>query len=163
MIAFNDARCYSQGMELHFSVHARLPELVSALGAFSSHFVAADESILIGTEFADGRTATTLSNSADQDAQTPMLTHGHSGGGPEYSSASYFLTPVPPAGPFSIIVCWPAAGIRECRIDLDSEPFLAAVRRAQVLWPRQPPSTWQPPRPTVPDLEPDGWFARVLA
>jgi hypothetical protein len=164
VIALSGARAYTQGIELFLRLHVRQPGAVSATAAFAGLHGGGSDQYLLGVEFADGRTATNIDDSpSDDNSTTAVLMSCGGGGSPDFSSHTYYLTPVPPPGRLSIIVAWPAAGIGEHRVELDAEPFRSAAERAQVLWPEQPTSTWNPPSSPRPDLAPGGWFAHALS
>ncbi len=46
--------------------------------------------------------------------------------------------PLPPDGPVTLVVSWPAQGIEEARAELDGAAIRAAAQRAVTLWPEGP-------------------------
>ncbi len=128
------------------------------------------EQLLLGLEFADGRTATNLGvrdrppgpvpHGGPDESQPVFATHGGSGGGRTYDQV-YWLTPRPPAGPLVVVCAWPAFGIQETRTVVAAEAFAAAGPGPQVLWPWEPEQD-RPAEPPEPVLPPGGWFADAV-
>ena len=76
--------------------------------------------------------------------------------------ASFFLAPLPPAGPLTVVCAWPAWGIAETTTVLDGDEIHAAAREVQVLWPLEPEDFSVPEPAPLPDLPAGSWFARAL-
>src|SRR3954451_3979970 len=125
-----------------------------------------DERLLLGVEYADGRTATSLTSDrpprfeADP-AQTDelLLRMGSGGGGGRSYDHELWLCPLPPAGPVIFVCRWPGFGITENQIELDGRQIVAAAERVQTLWPWEPRSIEPDPEPPEPQLPSEGWFA----
>ena len=126
-----------------------------------------DERLLLGVEYADGRTVTNFHSPgfrgvpADDDPDEPSLSPMGGGGGGRCFDQSFWLTPLPPAGPLVVVCAWSAFDIPESRTVVDGAAIAEAASRAVVLWPPSPPqdeAPVEPPEPRVPD---GGWFARV--
>jgi hypothetical protein len=47
----------------------------------------------------------------------------------------YWVWPLPPPGPLTFVVEWPAHGIAESRAELDTQPILDAAARAIQVFP----------------------------
>ncbi len=127
-----------------------------------------DERLLLGVEYADGRTATNFQSPgfrgmpADDDPYQPLLSPMGGGGGGRSFDQPFWLTPLPPAGPLVVVCAWSAFDIPESRTVLDGAAIVEAASRAVVLWPPSPPrdeAPVEPPEPRVPD---GGWFASVV-
>lgn len=125
-----------------------------------------DERFLLGVEYPDGRTATNLGGpwpgwSSDSDDTDPLLrSTGGSGGGRRYDQR-FFLSPLPPTGPLTVVCRWPAFGVAETQTAIDGTAIADAGAQALVLWPR--PSEYDEPRePPEPLLPGTGWFAQAL-
>ena len=125
-----------------------------------------DEQFLLGVEYPDGRTTTNFARPgfdgipADEPQKPSLAAMGGSGGGRSYDQ-SYWLTPLPPAGPLVVVCAWSAFDIIESRTVVDGAAIAAAGTRAVVLWPWSPSEDdgpFEPPAPRVPD---GGWFDRV--
>ena len=171
-------RVYSTGLAFTLSVrlrreldHARVRDFYDLLS--HGHGPAggrdAGDRLLLGLEYADGRTATNLNpdrgprvGAGDAESFIPTLVTGGGGGGGRSYDQDWWLTPLPPAGPLRFICRWPGFGIAESQTVLDGTKITEALARVQTLWP------WQPtePEPDFESVEPevpaDGWFAQAL-
>ena len=149
----------STGVSFHLTVRVRasalrrldhtLNELVWDHGVRGGRF-------LMGVEFADGRRA---SNVPDASSEGIVFHSGGGGGGDTAIDQSWWLSPLPPEGPLTVVVRCPEAGLAETSTVLDG----AAIRRAAddvlTLWPWESPERDHEP-PSRPDLPGDSWFAR---
>ncbi|MEV6320598.1 hypothetical protein AB0M45_05280 [Nocardia sp. NPDC051787] len=123
------ARTYRSGIELSFHLHVRPASEHSAIGSFASYGGGMTEQFLVGVQFADGRTATNIDRwRPDEHPDTPVLMNGGASASDDLSATSYYLTPLPPPGPLTVIAAWPAIGIAEQHVELDTDPFLRATR-----------------------------------
>lgn len=124
-----------------------------------------DQRLLLGVEYADGRTAVSLDNRVwppgPQDPQEPLLMASDGGGGDLSVDQSFWLSPVPPDGAFTFVCSWPAFGINETRHVIKHADLSTASARARTLWPRQP-INHQPPPPPEPRLPSTGWFGQAV-
>lgn len=124
----------------------------------------AAERVLLGVEFADGRTGSTIPmtggvSSVASDDQ-PQLIFGSGGSGSPYGSdVTLFLRPLPPAGPLALIVESPVLGISETRTQVATDAILTAATHVVELWPYEPPTDAGPVMLARDDLTPGGWFA----
>jgi len=125
-----------------------------------------DGQFLLGLEYADGRTVTNFEHPgfrgipADDDPEKPSLSQRGGDGGGRSFNHSYWLTPLPPAGPLIVVCAWPAFDIPESRTVVDAAAIAEAGSRAVVLWPPSPPEDDEPFEPPAPRLPDGGWFAR---
>lgn len=128
-----------------------------------------EQQLLLGFQYADGRTATNLggrwsglvAEDGEPDAVAPLLTPcGGSGGGRSYDQ-TFWLTPLPPPGPLLVVCTWPAFDIPESRVTVDGTLIAEAGSRAVTLWPWEPEDEreHQPREPYVPA---EGWFADAV-
>jgi hypothetical protein len=119
--------------------------------------------VLLGLEYPNGHRASTL-----QDMQMPgpgavaggqqlVLVQQGGGGGEQSVDQTYWVSPLPPEGPVTFVLAWPAFGIPESRTVLDSAAIRAAADRSQLLWPPQP--AIEPPEPPSPPRPSSRWFA----
>ncbi len=96
------------------------------------------ELLRVGVQFADGRRATNIGGH-DRPVKGPImwpLTGGARGGGPETSvHQRYWISPLPPAGPVSVVCEWPAVGLALVRHEIDASLILAAAGRARAIFP----------------------------
>jgi len=133
-------------------------------GALFGHGEQHDQ-LLLGVEFADGRTGTSLSGfRAGRDLQlddptTPVLMPGGGGGGDRSADMAYYLSPLPPPGPLRIITAWPSRDLAETVTEVPTAPLIEAAARVRVLWDLDPDES-PPAPPTPPDVPPGSWFDR---
>jgi hypothetical protein len=171
-VGLTNVEAFSTGFRFTLAVRVRRPRPRLAHGGLhmliSSHVVPGidvplEDRLLLGVEYADGRRASTLNH---------MLAHGpggltdgeqlvlvqQGGGGAETSvDQSYWVAPLPPEGPVSVILAWPGFGIQESRTTLDGAAIRAAAAQSQRLWPPQPVT--EPSQPPPPPRPSSGWFA----
>ena len=92
----------------------------------------------VGVHFADGRTATNIGGH-DRPVNGPImwpLRGGGRGGGPQsYFHQGYWISPLPPSGPVSVVCEWPAVGIPLVRHEIDAQLILDAAERARTIFP----------------------------
>lgn len=179
VVALLSATVYSNGLLLNLTLRMRgategrapwlHPGPSAAAGAWmGSQRPDSPDRWLIGVEYSDGRTASTLS-SAQRPGVTPqvidenrprLLARGGGGGNRVYDS-SLWLAPLPPPGPLTVIFTWPAQDVMETATTLDTEAWGPAALHVTQLWAQQP----NPPAPALPPvppirLQPGGWFER---
>lgn len=173
-VALLGAHVYSTGFSVELVVRLRtaprgvmshrLFDIISGhgLGAES-----AEERLLLGVEYEDGRTATNVDRFGWPGAESPpaddalVLSPSGGGGGGRTYEQSFWVSPVPPAGAVTFVCSWPAFGIAESRAVLDATALQAAAGRSALLWPPSPPDDDMDEPPEPPDV-PDGWFSRAL-
>ncbi|MEV6140684.1 hypothetical protein AB0L63_32540 [Nocardia sp. NPDC051990] len=157
------ARAYREGIELSLHLYVQQGSDHSALSGFHGYPGGVKDQFLVGVEFCDGRTATNIDRwRLDDDADTAILMSGGSSASDGFSATTYYLTPLPPPGPLTVIVAWPAAGIAEQRVELDTEAFRRSAERAEVLWPVDSEAKSRELPRVVPDFAPGGWFERAV-
>jgi len=89
-----------------------------------------------GVEFSDGRRATTIErfrNSSDEPPEIAFMQRGGGGGGGSWEF-SFWIWPLPPAGPLTFAVEWPAEGVELTTCQIDTAPLLEASARSEELW-----------------------------
>jgi len=146
-VAVTTVCAYPDGFDFTVRVHVRDAEKFPP-DPFGWH--GREPALRLGVMYADGRrTATTAVHPRPSDdlAGRLVLTRG-GGGGDEHSwHASFWIYPLPPEGPVTLVVSWPEQGIPETRGELDGTAIRAAAERAVVLWPGEPDlesgGTWQ--------------------
>lgn len=162
-VAVVGARAYGNGIALDLAVRARArPDHVH--GLFEAVDGYGTDRLLLGLEYADGRTTSGPPGPPldDLPEDAPLLHHGGGYGGDLSVDQTYFLSPLPPAGPVAFYCAWPSMGVAETRTEFDGSGLAEAVRRVEVLWPPADPRPPGPPRPGPPDLPDGSWFARNL-
>lgn len=138
VIAVVGARAYSNGVVLDIAARTRTrPD--DPNGLFGTVFdEPGPDSLLLGVEFADGRTTVGPAGGRPDDDlpdDSPLLFQGGGYGSDRNIEMSYFLSPVPPAGPMTFHCAWPAFGIAPTRTEFDGTVLADAQRRVEVLWP----------------------------
>jgi hypothetical protein len=91
------------------------------------------EFLRIGVQFADGSAATNLGRFRplpDTEPAGPLLHQDGGGGGGRRYDMTYWVWPLPPPGPLSVVCEWPAHGIAESRAELDGQLIREAATLA---------------------------------
>jgi hypothetical protein len=105
------------------------------------------EVLRLGVQFADGQRATNLDNwwdyLAPQDPGQapppgPVLLPHNGRGGERVWDQSYWVWPLPPAGPLSFVVQWPAQGVPLTRAGVEAVGIVQAAAQDERLWPEGP-------------------------
>lgn len=143
------------------SMHHRLFEIIGGHGADS-----AQERLMLGVEYADGRTATNLNGfvgpgDGAASGDELVLSPGGGGGGGRSYDQSYWCSPVPPPGELTFVCAWPAFDIAETRAVVDATAIADAAQRAVLLWPPTPEESDVEDPPAPPNV-PEGWFSRAV-
>ena len=101
--------------------------------------MAPQESVHVGVQFADGKRGANFGRGpelAPDAAFTDVaLNPGGFGGGLRHRHWSYWVSPLPPAGPVSFVCEWAGAGIPETRASLDAQLIVDAAGHSVRLWP----------------------------
>ncbi len=125
----------------------------------------ANRRILLGVQYADGRRTVAVdmpgahtSESSADDHQALSLALGSGSGSDNTYDLRFWLSPLPPPGPVTMVCRLPEFGIDETKVTLDGTAIAAAGRAAVELWPVE---ILEEPAPAPPaTLLPDsGWFA----
>jgi hypothetical protein len=104
-------------------------------------FRAADRNtgLRLGIQYADGRRAAMgegLGRLFDGPGPQDLWLMEGSGSGSELTwDAEFWVAPLPPAGPVTLVGVWPDAGATEQRAQLDGAAIRAAAARCVELWP----------------------------
>lgn len=154
---------YRNGVEFRLEVRARpghlfadrSPSEPDGSGLFEAMYQHDDVNrgnrLLLGVEFADGRSCPNLGSKelsgADAGPEHPSLWQGDCSGDNSSASASWFLTPLPPPGDLRLVCAWIAAGVAETVTTLSANDIVDAAGRARELWPVEP----DPPAMALPD------------
>lgn len=153
-IAITDASAYPTGLSFTLSLRMREAAVDYRFDPFGHQFMGGlpgspqtpdatglpPELFRFGVQYADGRKATTVGNSFSSDAepQGPILLPGGGGGGAHEWDQSYWLWPLPPAGPLAFVCEWPAHEVALTRAEIDTSLILEAAARAETLWEESP-------------------------
>jgi hypothetical protein len=146
-VAVGSVRAYPNGFE--FTVHVRArsaDEDVGYVDPFERHRrlrgeQAPDDALRLGVLYADGRrTATTARYrlTRDDDTERLVLQQGGGGGGDRSWDGEFWVYPLPPDGPVTLVASWLEHGVTEARAELDGTAIRAAARHAVPLWPDEP-------------------------
>lgn len=91
----------------------------------------------VGVRFADGRAATSIGG-RDRPADGPVMNAlrggGRGGGGSSCFHQGYWISPLPPSGPVSIVCEWPAVGIPVACHQIDAQVVLDAAEKARAMF-----------------------------
>ena len=167
VVALTGVRVYTSGVLLEVAVRLRETSVGQARPVFGFHDDGPD-ALLVGVEFADGRVAAAGGGPpappwlAGRGTELSLQMSG--GTGDDHGAdTSFFLSPVPPAGPLAVYCVWPGRGVPETRTVFDATSLVTAREGVEVLWEPEIPSLPAPPSPAPPpDLPPDSWFGRAL-
>ncbi len=161
VVLLGNVQAFSTGVAFSITAMTRRPAPPDAggLGAVLHHYSGGTDSFLLGVEYADGRSISTVANQdpfgADVPADALTLWPTGGGGGSRYAEAAFYLTPLPPPGAVRFIAAWPSRGLPEAVTEISADEILAAAGRARRLWDWEPEPVVPPPAPEVP---PGGWF-----
>ncbi len=144
-VALLGLTAFSTGFQLQGTVRTR-QQLDTLHEAFvmhrrTRHSAELDPELFrFGIEFADGRKATNLGHpfqreQQDEDPAQPVLMPRGSGGGGKSWEMNWWVWPLPPPGPLTLVYEWPAHGIELTRYELDAATVLEAASRVETLWP----------------------------
>ena len=151
-VAVGSVRAYPNGFE--FTLHIRLRrEAESGWAGHSDPFERhrprrgtqwnADQLRLV-ILYADGRRAATTGvhyrPPDDDDDGRLVLQQGGGGGSSCSQDWDFWVHPLPPDGPVTLVGSWVEHGIAESRAELDGGAIRAAAGRAVTLWPEEPES-----------------------
>lgn len=174
-VAVTHMTAFTTGVAFNLAVRLRVaPDGVARRGLYeliSPHLppglsVDQERRLLLGVEYADGRTAINLDNQiwppGQQSQDEPILMASGGGGGDLSVDQGFWLSPVPPDGAFTFVCSWPAFGIHETRHVIDNADLTTASTRATTLWPRQAINHQPPPPPPDPKLPSTGWFGQAV-
>ena len=146
-VAVGSLRAYPNGLKFVVHVRLRRDDNTSPYGLhdpFGNHDPRdrgkpQDDLLRLGVLFADGRrTANESGWRSERDyseSGEPLLRAEGSGGSSRHWDGDFWLYPLPPDGPLTLIVSWPAYGVTEARGELAASAIRAAAGRALDLWP----------------------------
>jgi hypothetical protein len=101
-----------------------------------------DDQLRLGILYADGRRAATTGVPCrppeDDDDGRLVLQQGGGGGSSCSQDWDFWVHPLPPGGPVTLVGSWVEHGIAESRAELDGAAIRAAAGRAVTLWPEEP-------------------------
>jgi hypothetical protein len=152
--------CYPRGLELEVRAHTAPPDPQTSRERAWRHQAWEGHDLRIGLRRPDGSRVEAGAGRRDwgisfpSDAEDERTTfsldmNGGSGGGLSYDF-SFWLHPLPPAGPVEVFVRWDSRDVPETSVTLDLTPAVVAAADAEELW----------HLPTFEERPPEGgWFA----
>lgn len=138
-ITVGDRFAYSTGFEFHLGIFRRTSDFGELYDFRSSGSgkTASAKTLMLLIEYADGRHVTNLDEREDSTDAIHLI--GGGGGGSQTSfRVRYWVAPLPPAGPVTLNVKWPAARVPETSIEFPSATILDAAQRSTGHWPTRP-------------------------
>jgi hypothetical protein len=160
-LALLGLRVYSTGVAFDLVVRMRpsagrtadLNEIFWEHHGYGSQF-------LIGLEFADGRRVTSSRRPFPPPGDDGIVFHSGAGSGGAFSvEQSWWLSPLPPAGPLRVVVRCDPLGIPDTSTVLDGGLIARAAADVVELWPWERPPEPTPPGERSPEVPDDSWFA----
>ena len=148
-IAYLDA--YPEGFELEIEARTTIAyhdlgrEGDSGPDVFGRHWPMAGEPrdslppqlLRVAVQFADGRRATNV-HGHDRPVAGPVMWPLRGGGGGRAGESrfhqGYWISPLPPSGPVTVVCEWPAVGIPLVRHEVDAQLILDGAERARTLF-----------------------------
>ena len=73
----------------------------------------------------------------DQEPSGPLLLERGGGGNPADYTSEFWLWPLPPPGPVTFAVEWPAREIELSKQQVDASVFIEASEQSEALWPAE--------------------------
>ena len=138
VVALSQAAAYPQGVALAVTMVQRPGTEEEGHPHWRMHHGIASV-LRVGAVFADGRRAlvddTFTPPGVEVGESAAHLTPQEGSGGGLTSRQTYWLWPLPPAGPLEVYCEWLARGIPETKVELDAGDLVAAAARAVELWP----------------------------
>ncbi|HEX6934147.1 MAG TPA: hypothetical protein VF162_18540 [Streptosporangiaceae bacterium] len=148
-VSVGSVRAYPNGFE--FTVHTRLRRVDTEIGPSGDPFSwhrrfrgahAPGDVLRLGLLYADGRrTATTRRHhlpAGNSDDGELVLTQQGGGGSARAWDQDFWVHPLPPDGPVTLVASWLEHAVTETRTNLDGTQIRAAAARAVHLWPDEP-------------------------
>jgi hypothetical protein len=149
-VAVGSVRAYPNGFEFTLRIRLR-GEAESSWQGHSDPFERhrprrgtqwSDDQLRLGILYADGRRAATTGvhyrPPDDDDDGRLVLQQGGGGGSSRSQDWDFWVHPLPPGGPVTLVGSWVEHGIAESRAELDGAAIRAAAGRAVTLWPEEP-------------------------
>jgi hypothetical protein len=148
-VAIGSVRAYPNGFE--FAVYVRLRrEDETSLAVHTDVFERPrrgtgkdGDQLRLGVLYSDGRRAATTGGQhwlppGDDDDGRLVLQQGGGGGSSLAFEWDFWVHPLPPSGPVTLVASWLQHGVAESSAELDGDAIRAAAGRAVTLWPAEP-------------------------
>ncbi|MGY1734260.1 hypothetical protein ACI798_22375 [Geodermatophilus sp. SYSU D01045] len=154
-VALVGLQVYSTGVSTTLAVRVReRPRSVHGLSELV--FGPGRGGLLVGVGLADGRRV--ASGGVPRNDPDLVWQPGAGSAGDRTADQEWWLSPLPPDGPLTVVVRSADLGIEEAATELDGTAIRAAAAGVVELWPWTPPAPWDPEPPVPPDLPPGSWF-----
>ncbi|WP_043503276.1 hypothetical protein [Georgenia sp. SUBG003] len=135
VVAISTVRCFPAGIEINLIVHAQHPgpDLFDQVSGYST----SEDHLQWTVTYPDGATAVAGADVGNSAPETPVViplyTSGSAGESEAEVTATFWLSPLPPAGTLRFLCSWPGRDIPPVTTELDTEPLLEAAGRAAPL------------------------------
>jgi hypothetical protein len=141
-LALAGIRAYSSGFEFDLCAVMRRAQLHSVPfwghGPYGGERVS-DEVLRVGLRFADESVVTNVDWRVGGDdlehEPRPFLMGGSSHSSQRRHETTYWVWPLPPDGPLTLVVEWPSFSLTEAHHEIDARAILDASARVLDLWP----------------------------
>lgn len=154
-VALVGLQVHSTGVAMTLAVRVR-ERPASRAGLSELVFGPERGGLLVGIGLADGRRV--ASGGVPRNDPDLVWQPGGGSGGDRAADQEWWLSPLPPDGPLTMVVRCDELGIEETATELDGTAIRAAAADVVELWPWTPPAPWDP-EPPPPDLPPGSWFS----
>ena len=97
-----------------------------------------DDLLRLGVLWSDGAKRTNLDSTPpgrNTPPEPPVVMSRSGGGGDGQFSMTYWMWPLPPEGPMTIVCEWPAYDIAETRVVVDATELRSRADEAEAIWP----------------------------
>ncbi|MEV4314106.1 hypothetical protein [Actinocrispum sp. NPDC049592] len=143
LVALDRVRCWPDGVSLDIDVFAKHAIVdVRRMGGLWGHSHGVPRSpgeLLLGIRYADGQRVSTVDELPPGTDRLRMSAYGGSGS-PFHFRYEFYMSPLPPEGPVSIVVRWLDKDLPETVTDLDGAAIREAAANAVEVWPDLPPA-----------------------
>jgi hypothetical protein len=145
-VAIPGATAYRHGFSFELAIRRAAAEdqplwMHRALDWFGREGSPPPEILRVGVQFGDGKKATNLDTSGGEFDWNPRrkpagpVLHPHAGGGGERAwNQSYWVWPLPPEGPLTFAVEWPAQGVALTKASVEATRIRQAAAEDEQLW-----------------------------
>lgn len=144
-IMYADAfRVYPNGLEFAITVLIRDPQLGHGPAPFEMHGprpgISNDDLVRFGVLFADGSKWTNLDphppfgRGVEEGFAGRVVMSQGGGGGDAHWRMRYWMWPLPEPPQMTFVVSWPAQGIDEATVDVDTTLLRQAAEDTEVVW-----------------------------
>ena len=162
-VGLNQVEAFSTGFRFTLAVRVRQVPTELIRGELFMHITAhvpdleipLENRLLVGIEYSDGRRASTLGDTwtfrpdAEMGSDQLVLVPQGGGGSELAVDQSFWVAPLPPPGPVTVVLAWPGFGIEETRTVVDGDSLREASARSQTLWPPQSAAGTPQPAPLL--------------